>query len=90
MIFESAILKLVWSDNDERRYKYETSATEQEIIKGVLNPPDHVPNPEEHVFTFFREIENKSTIFYNDISKDFFDFNDNNELDKYSDEKLDY
>ena len=36
-IFLDAIEKLQWKVGDPRRFKYEASATEQEIINGVLN-----------------------------------------------------
>lgn len=42
-----------WSTTDERRRKYEASATEQEIWRGALGSPD----AHEHVFCFFRTIE---------------------------------
>ena len=80
----NSIVELSWDVDDVRRFKYEASATEQEIIKGVLNLPVDLPHPEEHVFSFFREIENKNNIIYDENSKDFFDFNDNKELDKIS------
>lgn len=58
------------------RLKYFTSATEQEIIKGVLNPPENIPNPEEHVFCFFRKIEKAEKIPYTEYSKDYLEFNE--------------
>ncbi|MFZ4455973.1 MAG: AAA family ATPase [Bacteroidales bacterium] len=36
--------------------KYLTSATHQEIIKGALNPPNDVKEPEKHIFAFSRNI----------------------------------
>jgi hypothetical protein len=49
-----AIDALGWPKNDKRRLTYETSATEQEILRGALG----VPDASEHVFGFFRTIEN--------------------------------
>jgi WD40 repeat protein len=42
-----------WGPEDERRAKYETSATEQEIRYGALAESD----AHEHVFAFFRTIQ---------------------------------
>ncbi len=41
-----------WDGADARRIKYEASATHQEIIQGALK----VPDADQHVFCFFREI----------------------------------
>jgi hypothetical protein len=49
-----AIGALAWAGDDERRIKYASSATEQEILRGALG----VPDAPEHVFGFFRTIEN--------------------------------
>ena len=49
-----AIGALGWAGDDERRIKYESSATEQEILRGALG----VPDAPEHVFGFFRTIGN--------------------------------
>lgn len=43
-----------WDGADARRIKYEASATHQEIIQGALK----VPDADQHVFCFFREINN--------------------------------
>jgi len=50
----TAIDALGWAEDDERRVKYESSATEQEILRGALG----VADAREHVFGFFRTIEN--------------------------------
>lgn len=42
----------------EAREKYFLSATGQEIVLGALNPPERVPDPNKHVFCFFRAIKN--------------------------------
>jgi NACHT domain- and WD repeat-containing protein len=49
-----AIDTLSWAEKDKRRIKYETSATEQEVLDGALS----VSDAHEHVFGFFRTIEN--------------------------------
>jgi hypothetical protein len=49
-----AIDALGWAEDDERRIKYEASATEQEILRGALD----VSDAHEHVFGFFRTIAN--------------------------------
>ncbi|EKQ55823.1 MAG: WD40 repeat-containing protein, partial [Methanobacterium sp. Maddingley MBC34] len=83
-----AIEELEWPENDPRRSKYEDSATEQEIMKGVLKPPKDIPHPEEHVFCFFRNIKEKEKLGLNDYTKDFFDFNNEGKLDESSTESL--
>lgn len=55
--FLSAIDRLEWSAEDFRREKYEASATEQEILQGALDLPEGVPEATEHVFCFFRSIQ---------------------------------
>ncbi len=52
-VLRKAIDALGWPQNDERRIKYETSATEQEVLRGALGASD----AHEHVFGFFRTIE---------------------------------
>lgn len=87
-IILNAINELGWPKNDERRNKYENSATEQEIIKGILNPSKYIPNPEEHIFAFFRKIDNSDKISFNEHSKNFFDYNIDGSLNKSSKQKL--
>jgi Cdc6-like AAA superfamily ATPase len=87
-ILLNAIDELGWDKNDSRRFKYESSATEQEIIKGVLNLPEDGSLSEEHVFSFIRTIKNKNSISYDDNSKDFFDFDEVNEPDDSAKEQL--
>lgn len=53
-IFLHAMDRLGWSKDDPRRIKYEASATHQEIIRGALR----VWDAREHVYCFFRRIEN--------------------------------
>jgi hypothetical protein len=48
-----AIDHLAWSDDDPRLAKYVSSATEQEIVHGVLR----MPQTGAHVFGYFRTIE---------------------------------
>lgn len=83
-----AINKLGWLDNDPRRVKYEASATHQEIIRGALD----VPDAHEHVYCFFRKIENiddllKDLLKAPDLleapkAKDFVDLDDSGHLDE--------
>ncbi|MEN6290995.1 MAG: AAA family ATPase, partial [Methanobacterium sp.] len=84
----NAIEELNWPENDPRRSKYEDSATEQEIINGVLEPPKNIPHPEEHVFCFFREIDDKGSINYNEDSENFLDFDESKKIDELSAKKL--
>ena len=60
----SAIDALGWTAGDERRLRYEASATEQEILRGALNIPADVDVPDigEHVFGFFCTIENRDKL----------------------------
>ncbi len=44
--------------NEEQKKKYFTSATHQEILKGALNLPREIKNPEEHVFVYIRKAGN--------------------------------
>jgi len=53
-ILRRAIDALGWAQDDERRIKYEASATEQEILRGALG----VSDARKHVFAFFRTIAN--------------------------------
>lgn len=53
-IFAQAIGGCGWPADEERRKKYEQSATHQEIRAGALE----VDAPQEHVFCYFREITN--------------------------------
>ena len=53
-ILLAAIDSLEWPADDERRIKYECSATHQEIIEGALKLHDE----REHVFAFLRSIQN--------------------------------
>ena len=66
-ILMSAIQMLGWPANDERRKKYEQSATHQEIQRGALE----VLEPESHVLCYFRKIsalpENDAALDYRDV-----------------------
>ncbi len=75
----SILFKAASSINlDEKHYcKYYASATEQEICKGILKPNKNLPHPKEHVFCFFREIENKNNISREKYSVQYIDFNNN-------------
>ena len=55
-ILLAAVGLLGWAEDDPRRDKYVASATEQEIVRGVLKSPQ--PDAAEHVFAFSRTIEN--------------------------------
>ncbi|WP_321421387.1 DUF4062 domain-containing protein [uncultured Methanobacterium sp.] len=87
-ILLNAIDKLGWDKDDSRRFKYESSATEQEIIKGVLNLPEDGSLSEKHVFSFMRTIKGKKGIPFDDHSKDFFDFTAAGTIDASAEEKL--
>jgi len=56
-----AIDALAWAEDDERRIKYEASATEQEILRGALG----VPDAPEHVFGFIRTVANLDDVVRN-------------------------
>jgi hypothetical protein len=87
-ILLNAIDELGWDKNDSRRFKYESSATEQEIIKGVLKLPEDGSLSEEHIFSFIRKIKGKKGIPFDDNSKDFFDFTAAGTIDASAEEKL--
>ena len=44
--------------DEKARFKYYASATEQEIFHGALDLPKYVPDARDHVFGFFRSIDN--------------------------------
>lgn len=52
-ILLAGVNRLAWPAADERRLKYEASATHQEILHGALKVEDTI----DHVFGFFRTIE---------------------------------
>lgn len=56
--------------SEKQRYKYTTSATEQEIYSGALSP--ELSDAEEHIFCFFRNITNLE-VLENDLEKSQFD-----------------
>ncbi len=51
-ILLAAVARLRWGDEDQRLAKYVASATEQEIVRGLLE----APGAHEHVFAFNRTI----------------------------------
>jgi len=83
--FLLAIERLGWNSEDPRREKYETPATEQEILQGALNLPQEVPEAREHVFCFLRSIQGISN-YAN--AKNFFDLVDGTERDVESSVRL--
>jgi WD40 repeat protein len=87
-ILLDAIDKLGWTEDDPRRFKYESSATEQEIIQGVLKAPDFVPDPEEHVFAFFRNINKTDEIPFDNDSRDYLDFKEDGTQDESSNRRI--
>jgi NACHT domain- and WD repeat-containing protein len=78
-ILQKAVSELDFKKNN---FKYFASATEHEIIQGIINPPNDIPHPKEHVFCFFRTIGNKQEVEYDDNSKKFFDFDKTNKIDE--------
>ncbi|MBN2255570.1 MAG: DUF4062 domain-containing protein [Deltaproteobacteria bacterium] len=68
---------------EDQRLKYTASATEQEIVAGAMR----VSDAPEHVFCFFRKINNwpKNMI----LAKDFIDLDENGGVDKDSAARLD-
>lgn len=81
-ILFKAIEDLCWEGDDPRRSKYESSATEQEIISGAVNIPEGVPDAKEHVFCYFRSIHNLPK------NRDFADLDAYGEFDLESDMKI--
>ena len=67
VVLLAAIGRAGWAGDDPRRFKYEASATHQEIRAGALEADD----PQEHVFCYFRETEglpeDESAATYRDI-----------------------
>jgi WD40 repeat protein len=57
-ILLDAANRLGWPADDQRRIKYECSATHQEIINGALALPDE----RNHIVAFLRTIENPSAL----------------------------
>jgi len=56
-LFRDAMDRLGWPADDPRRFKYEASATHQEIQAGALRAAD----PREHVLCYVREIDGLPT-----------------------------
>ena len=68
--FISAMAAFGWSADDPRRFKYEASATHQEIRAGALEVQDR----QDHVYCYFREIDglaaDQTAALYRDIRDD--------------------
>jgi hypothetical protein len=58
----------------EQKIRYFASATHQEIIRGALNVPEGIENPEKHVFAFSRTI---AGLPFDESAKGFIDLMDN-------------
>jgi WD40 repeat protein len=56
-VLRDAVAAQGWSENDPRRVKYETSATHQEILRGLLQPPPGVFDPRQHVCCYQRQLD---------------------------------
>jgi len=85
--FLEAINKLGWSNNDPRRFKYEASATHQEIVDGAMKTED----ADEHVFGYFRSMKNLDELNKNLPGKpanNFVDTDDKGLFDNSSHQKL--
>ncbi|MCL2116604.1 MAG: DUF4062 domain-containing protein, partial [Methanobrevibacter sp.] len=74
-ILQDKVLE-IYNRNDEIAQKYFTSATEQEVIKGVLNP-----NSKNHAFAFFREIKTENPKYHENL-KSFFNFDKDGNIDE--------
>ncbi len=66
---------LAWPMTDERRLKYEASATHQEILHGALEVKDST----DHVFGFFRTIRRLPK---NSTARDFVDLTPQGQIDR--------
>ena len=71
-----AINQLGWDDSDSRRFKYEASATHQEIQAGALS----IADADEHVLCYLREI---SGLPDDESARDFRDFS-HGSLDQFA------
>jgi len=84
-ILSDAKKGLGWSEETENDYF--KSATEHEIIEGVLNPPEGMPDIEEHIFCFFRKITNIKDL-RKEQKKDYIDLDDKGNHDLIAYEQL--
>ncbi len=79
-LFTDAIKELSWMANDPRLFKYEASATHQEIQAGAMQAED----PGSHVFCYFREIDempsDQTASIYRDITGNTVDTDSQNRL----------
>ncbi|KMN92416.1 tetratricopeptide repeat protein [Priestia aryabhattai] len=86
-ILRQAINRLGWEENDPRKVKYFTSATEQEIISGLLESEE----ASEHVLCVMRTISNLPTYKENPNVKHFVDIDERTgEVDEYAQSRLSY
>jgi len=69
----------------EQKIRYFASATHQEIIRGALNVPEGIENPEKHVFAFSRTI---TGLPFDESAKGFIDLADNH-FDKSGKDAID-
>ncbi len=56
-VLRDAVAAQGWTGDDPRRFKYETSATHQEILLGLLQPPQDVLDPRQHVCCYRRVLD---------------------------------
>jgi WD40 repeat protein len=76
--------------NEEQRIKYTRSATEQEIVRGSLS----VPDANEHIFCYFRDISNlekniiPTTPSDASLSRLFIDMQENGSIDQAARERI--
>ena len=84
---QSILRKAVSSStlSSDKKVKYFASATHQEIMRGTLNPPEDVKEPEEHVFAFIRNIKGLPA---DNSAKDFIDLNSDEKQDKYCADRI--
>ena len=69
----------------DKKLKYFSSATHQEIIRGALKPYDDGKNPEEHVFAFVRKTNG---LPLNNAAEGFIDLDKDGFQDSYSKDQL--
>jgi len=88
---ENAIRKILRDAVDacnfskEKRVKYFTSATHQEIINGALKLPADLEDPQKHVFAFVRNTKNLPS---DKNAKGFIDLDEEDQKDKDSEDQL--
>lgn len=67
----------------EQRLKYSASATELEIVRGALQ----VPDARQHVFGFFRQVENRQDLL-RDLPRDYLDLDEDEKPDHNAQQRL--